>query len=345
MTKTPSARCTPRFFLAPRGGAVLFVATLLVTVLWPTDALAWGPGVHMVTGNWVLQNLAGLPMTVAAPIMQYPGQFLHGCLSADIFIGKGSVAKEGHSHNWSSGFSLLESAKSPRALSYAWGYLSHLAADTVAHNVFVPGILHTAPGNGRMAHVYLEIQADRLLAWDSADALSVFYEADSPEGTALLRSAMGQKAFSFWMKKHMFESSISLGGSSVWRTSMRLLDKFIPAQQRGPLVEEMLTISTRAIFSLLSNPDTSPVLSLDPIGAQALALANGKHEGRKLLFRSIPGRVFRSLTGHGSTLIAPDESPLEVALPDVLASIPAVCVPRTTQPPTCTPVTLREHSL
>lgn len=315
-------------FSALGRGVFFTILVFFALALFPADALAWGPGVHMVTGNWVLQNLSALPLSVAAYLMQYPGQFLHGCLSADIFIGKGSVAKEGHSHNWSSGFSLLDMAKTPQSLAYAWGYLAHLAADTVAHNVYVPQTLHTAPGAGKMAHVYLEVQADRLLTWDSSDAVGVFYEAGSRETDMLLRSSMGQKAFGFWLKKHMFESSISIGGSKVWRTTMRLLDALVPARERGPLVEEMLALSTRAIFSLLSHPDTSPVLTLDPIGANALALANIKSGEQKLLVRPVASRRFRPLAGRGGSLVAhPDEKPLEIALPESLASIPAVCVP------------------
>lgn len=279
----------------------------------------------MVAGNWVLQNLSVLPAAVAAPLMQYPGQFLHGCLSADIFIGKGSVAREGHSHNWASGFSLLGKAPDLRAKAYALGYLSHLAADTVAHNVYVPESLHTAPGAGRMAHVYLEIQADRLLTWDSSDALGVFYESGSKEASRMLRSAMGQKAFNFWLKKHMFERSISIGGSPVWRSSMRFLDSILPSGKREDLVNEMLTVSTRAIFSLLTQPDASPVLALDPIGAEALALACTKSGKRKLLLRSLPVRLLRGFYYNRQQPLSRSDKAVEMALPEALAGLPVFC--------------------
>ena len=279
----------------------------------------------MVAGNWVLQNLSVLPAAVATPLMQYPGQFLHGCLSADIFIGKGSAAREGHSHNWSSGFSLLEKAPDLRARAYALGYLSHLAADTVAHNVYVPENLHTAPGAGRMAHVYLEIQADRLLSWDSTDAVGVFYESGSKEAARMLRSAMGQKAFNFWLKKHVFERSISIGGSAVWRNSMRLLDSIFPAGKREALVDEMLTVSTRAIFSLLTQPETSPVLGLDPIGADALALAGTRTGKRKLLLRSIPLRLLTGGYGRNTPFMPGAGYGIDIALPEALACLPVFC--------------------
>lgn len=311
-----------------------FVVLACIAVLaLPEQAFAWGPGVHMVISNWVLQNLNTLPLPVATAIMNYPGRFLHGCLSADIFIGKGSVAKEGHSHNWSSGFALLNNAVRLRDQAYAYGYLSHLAADTVAHNVYVPGSFHLAPGTSKMAHVYLEIQADRLLSWDSADALRVFHEAGSRRDTAILRNSMAQKAFKFWLKRHLFEGSIAIGGGTLWRTSMQLLDKFFPEKQREQVLAGMLTVSTRAVISLLRDTATSPVLTLDPIGADALALAAEQRAGKSVLLQNLKTSLALPFTAPAPELGEAECSPLNVALPEALASCPAVCVQESTLRP------------
>ena len=251
---------------------LLGVAALLIL---PDAALAWGPGVHMVTGNWLLQNLTALPAGLATAIMSHPGLFLQGCLSADIFIGKGCVAKEGHSHNWSTGLNLLERAHTKQKLAYAAGYLSHLAADTVAHNVFVPGAFGSAPGKsinrGKLAHVYLEIQADNSVAWDRKDALDVFRESGSRGAERMLVRAMGQKSWLFWVKKHLFRSSIGIGGRKSWRASMQVLDSALNGARREADLQALLTISTRAMVDLLRDPYNSVVRALDPVGTEALA--------------------------------------------------------------------------
>ena len=322
----------------------LFLFCLAVYCLFfPSSAFAWGPGAHMVTGNWLLQNLAQLPVSVAASLMLAPGQFLHGCLSADIFIGKGSKAKKGHSHNWESGFSLLSRADGAQERAYAYGYLAHLAADTVAHNVFVPVLFHTAPGKGRLSHVYLEVQADRLLAWDSADALGVFQEKDSSKTAAMLRSTMRQRPLPFWIKSHLFRGGIALGGSKLWRGSMCLLDRNAPEDERGPLLQRMLSLSTRAIVDVLRHGEDSRVLALDPIGADALSLAEEKRravkhpdDGESGLFSptgvwfgpaASPARDgFPSFSDNPS---ATRQNTLRLDLPEVLASLPPVCQPDT----------------
>ena len=292
----------------------------------PEEVLAWGPGVHMVTGNWVLQNLTALSPAMAALLMRYPGQFLHGCLSADIFIGKGSVAREGHSHNWDSAFALLRRADRGRRKAYAYGYLAHLAADTVAHNVYVPESFARAPGSGRFAHVYLEAQADRLLAWDCRDALRVFHERESRDTAALLRSTQSQKPFLFWLKSRVFQGSIALGGSRVWRSSMALVDSLLPRQIAALPLDDMLTVATRAIISLLRNPETSPVLAFDPIGANALALAQRRGRGKSV--RRIADTIRLALSAKSVAGTREPGLPLpNVVLPEAMASLPPVCTP------------------
>ncbi len=301
--------------------STLCAVTFLGLVL-PEQALAWGPGVHMVTGNWILQNLPALPAVIAAALMQHPAAYLRGSLSPDIFIGKGSRPKKGHSHNWTSGFSLLDRADTPQQLAYACGYLSHLAADVVAHNVFVPGLLHTMPGPGKMAHVYLEAQADRLLSWDSGDAFAVLHGKSSSTTDTMLRSALRQRAFPFWVKKRLFESSVALGGTRVWRGSIRAVDCLVKKHERGPLVERMMTLSARAIVNVLREQKNSPLLALDPIGADALDKA--KRAPRTRTSAGIPGWLTRR---PAAALISGGrpEAALDIPVPPVLETFPPLC--------------------
>ena len=272
--------------LAKRLG-VLGKTTLVLTLvlffflLGGQEAEAWGPGVHMVTGNWLLQNLTALPTDIAASIMAHPGQFLYGILSPDIFIGKGSLNKKGHSHNWQTGLLLLRLAETAEQEAYAYGYLSHLSADTVAHNVFVPQSSEAAVGSGRLAHVYLEMQADRVLDWDSKDALGVFRERPSAASAALLQKTMRQTPWTFWMKKFLFKQSIFFGGLPTWRSAMGFLDSVVVGPEGVAFAEQMLVVSTRAMVSLLQDVRNSPVRSLDPIGAEALEGFRG--QSRSLL--------------------------------------------------------------
>lgn len=305
-------------------------AFLLFFLIFPPLALAWGPGVHMITGNWVLQNLAALPPHIAQALMRYPGQYLYGSLSADIFIGKGSKAKSGHSHNWESGFSLLDKADNQRRLAYALGYLSHLAADTVAHNVYVPGTFSTAPGQGRLAHVYIEWHADASLKWDALDARGVFHEAGSLGSERILRDTIRQKAWKYWIKKHIYERSISFGSSRAMQRSITIMDRLFPGEDRLRLLDYMLTLSTRGIYSLLSQMEKSPLLSMDPIGAEALSLAVARKSGRGLIIgsvKSIIRKPSRPAPGMDIAVPVPRRPEINIVVPELMREFPQVCTP------------------
>lgn len=243
---------------------VAFIATLL-----PEDALAWGPGVHLALGNSVLANLGCLPPLVAGLVSRHQRAFLYGCLSADIFIGKGSSFKPGHSHNWVTGFKLLKSAKDPRVSSYAYGYLTHLAADVVAHNYYVPNSLWNMPSGGKISHVYVEAQADRRFEAERESALKLFRRPNRENDTTLL-SAMEKKRWPFLVKKQILKGSLKVTGSKEWGHSLRLADRLLPWSMPDRQLDEMVKLSERLVFDFLCAPRESAAVSFDPIGSRNL---------------------------------------------------------------------------
>lgn len=287
--------------------SLLAVLGLVAGMFFPEPAQAWGPGAHMVMGDWVLRNAGLLPVWVAEPLLRFPGLFLHGCLSADIFIGKGSVAKKGHSHNWESGLALLDKAGTTQRKAYAYGYLAHLAADTVAHGVYVPYLMPASPGNGKMAHVYIEMQADRMLAWSGRHALSAFRQSGSRDVSRMLWKTLRKNPFKFKLQSGVYQGSIAVGGSALWRRSLDVMDRVFPGHVRADTLDAMLAAATRAVVDVLRKGEASPVFSLDPIGETALAEAASARSARGF-FLSRAGTV-------------PAFPP---ALPDALQSLPAV---------------------
>ena len=97
---------------------------------------------------------------IARVITAYPAEYLYGCLAADFFIGKSKRKKASHPHNWEGGFMLLAKAREENEASYAYGFLSHLAADVVAHNIFIPNLMVGCSPWRRKGHLYWEMKAD-----------------------------------------------------------------------------------------------------------------------------------------------------------------------------------------
>jgi len=137
-----------------------FVIALLLLGVLPSVALAWGPGVHMAVGNEVLQLLHLLPAGVAAILWKHRRDFLFGNIAADVVVGKRLSRVKQACHHWETGLSMLEEARTKRARAFAYGYLTHLAADTVAHNKYVPRQALVTRAGVHLAHLYWEMRAD-----------------------------------------------------------------------------------------------------------------------------------------------------------------------------------------
>ncbi len=248
---------------------VIILAALGLVLVSADVALAWGPGMHLAVGNHVLDNLHLVTPFVSELISGHCRAFLYGCLSADIFIGKGSTFRPGHSHNWTTSFKLLESVTEPRLMAYAYGYLTHLAADTVAHNHYIPGMLVVSPSSGTPSHVYYEMQADARVNWDHDQALELFRQPNiSADG--LLLATMSQRKWPFLFKKRIMLGGLSLFGRKQWNGSLNLAERILPDLNYKSFLKRMILLSQAAVIDSLNDPVGSVMVQLDPIGSKAL---------------------------------------------------------------------------
>lgn len=206
---------------------VMLLALLLLLLGFPDQALAWGPGVHMAIGNQFLHVPHLLPQALASVLAAQPHAFLYGCLSADIFVGKGCTTKPGHSHNWDTARILLLAADSPPLQAHALGYVSHLAADVVAHNYYVPTMLGLTPGSGKLSHMLVEMQADRRVRWSVRQARGVLLHPHLDQDSCLLM-ATKRKRWPFQFKKRLFINSVRVSGSRELRKHLSSLRRMLP---------------------------------------------------------------------------------------------------------------------
>ncbi|ACU88560.1 zinc dependent phospholipase C family protein [Desulfomicrobium baculatum] len=282
---------------------VLFLAFFLLLLL-PGEAFAWGPGVHMAIGNHVLTHLHLLAPAVAAVLTAHPEQFLYGCLSADIFIGKGSTFTPTHSHNWDTGRSLLRQAEDTQAQAYAYGYLSHLAADVIAHNYLVPNMLGFSAGRGKFAHTYVEMLADLQVEWPRKQASRIFC-IPHPEADNSLVLTMGQKKLPFSIKKRIFRQSLHLVEEKSYKRSLRMFRGLLPFARKEAFITEAIDYARDMVMNLLQNPQRSPVLECDPIGSMNLGQVRRFQRKQRSYY-----------TARGEGIIFPLDTRLEPCLQD-----------------------------
>lgn len=252
--------------------------------LLPADAWAWGVGVHLQIGSWLLEQLPQLPPQLRQLLAAYPHDYLYGCISADITLGKKFTHYLRHCHSWRMGRQILAAADDEAQRACAYGYLSHLAADTVAHGYYVPYQLMDSYNTALMQHAYWEMRFEAQVdqeSWQLARALGRF---DFSDNDRLLRAVLDDTLFSFGTNKRLFNSLLLLNRLQRWQRTLAMLDK----SKRRPLHDldrqEYLDLARAATLSLLCHLDDTPWLAADPTGERALAAAAKIRKNLNLLW-------------------------------------------------------------
>ena len=250
---------------------LLGLAALIGLLVLPEAALAWGPGVHLALGNALLGDLGLLTSSCAHIIQEHRLSFLYGSLSADILVGKGRKLTPNHCHSWGAGFNLLRSVEEPYLKAYAYGYLSHLAADVAAHNYYVPNMLQLRRGRGRISHVHIEMQADQQMDYSQAQLKQLMHYSPK-EADKLLLSTVRKSKMNFSLKKKIYRSGLALARLNNGNAGLKSLQDKVKASHCGDYFEDMISLSQQLVIDCLNNLEHSEVLHFDPMGFENLGL-------------------------------------------------------------------------
>ena len=259
---------------------------LLITICFlPTDAFAWGVGVHLSLGSCILEASNMLPAALANLLTSQPLDYLYGCVAADITLGKKFTHYLDHCHNWRVGRQILEQAKQkgPSAEACAYGYLSHLAADTIAHNYYVPLKLSMTFNTVLHNHAYWEIRAEFGIAdevWELAEELS---KRDNSHLDQMLSRTVSKTIFSFGTNKQLFNSMMLVSRLQRWHRVLKTVANRSKFQIDDTEHSDYLLMALDAINSILCD-DESPYWQADPTGDRALNAAKLIRKNMNLLW-------------------------------------------------------------
>ena len=266
--------------------------TAVVTLLIPHQAFAWGGGIHLQLGVSVLNNLSALSPDVAAVLASHPRDFLYGCISADITLGKKFTHYMLNCHRWRIGRKVLQAARTDSERACAYGYLCHLAADVIAHNYFVPYKIMRSFASITMKHAYWEMRFETFVARDIWETAQEVCRTDQRANDALMRSVLSNTIFSFGTNKRIFNSIMLLSRLEKWQRVMKTLSdnsRYVLAETDR---DEYLKLTEDAVFGFLQQPQESELLLADPTGERALAMAEAVRKNLRLLYKN--GRVTKA---------------------------------------------------
>ncbi len=244
--------------------------SLIVTgqLIWANTALAWGPAVHTLIALNLLEDARLILPSIAGTLTLFPLEFIYGCLAADFFVGKSKMKRANHAHHWKGGFKFLSEADNEQEAAYAFGFLSHLAADVVAHNFFIPNMTSENRALRKKSHLYWEIRADHVVGLKytkiARDVLGMNHNGCDD----LLKVICGKRKNGIKARKLIFTQSVKFS-DRAHSTHHFFFPNRIPGKHGfNEYACFMVNLSCRVAKGVLKDPKESPCLDLNPMGVR-----------------------------------------------------------------------------
>lgn len=260
----------------------LAAAAILILVL-PSDAQAWGPLAHLNFSAQALASMGAVQPALRSVLQDFGNEFLYGSLAADIVVGKNMARFLYHCHNWRVGFNVFKHAKPGGEQAFSLGFLSHLAADTVAHNYYVPFKTVASYHKASTRHAYWELRYDQRMDKDlSRVARLVTTRAIRNHDDYLERMLYGSSVIPFGVSKQLFRSL--LAAARIGRFGQ--VSRLALARERNLVLEPDLVVDTnelavRSILGMLNEGERSEAARADATGARNIRLATDLRKSLK----------------------------------------------------------------
>jgi len=236
-------------------------------------------------GEVLLNSLYLLPPAIRLLLEKHPIAFLYGSVAADISFGKKYVPEGRHSHFWKVGEEILNAAPDDPLRSAGYGYLAHLAADTLAHNTFIPRKLFLTRTGKPHGHTYWEHRMDLHVGEEYlGKARRLVMNYDHAAADELFDMVLSRTIFSFRTNRRIFRGMIQAQDNDRWK---QVFDKVLRSSRYDlpeARVQLYLGHSFDFIVEYLRSGLDSRARGLDPVGALNLRIAKklrraGKAEG------------------------------------------------------------------
>jgi hypothetical protein len=253
--------------------AVLSTIAIVAIVLFPHAAYAWTPGTHVFLGEAVLKSLAQLPSGIADLLRAFPFDFLYGSIAADTSIAKKYVPTGRHCHSWNVGMEIHDAAPDEPMKAFGLGYLSHLAADAIAHNYFVPKQLALTASTSGLGHSYWESRFETHLGPACARQARDLILLDHSRADGLLDRILSPTIFSTATNRRIFRGMVHAADNEGWQRIFSLMMENSRWDLADREVAKYVLFSYDYIMDLLVHFDHSSPYKLDPAGDEALRKA------------------------------------------------------------------------
>lgn len=238
---------------------MIFFLALCIVLFMPDISEAWGPLTHVYLANQVLElGVASVPPAIYTLIRRCKDDFFYGNLSADIILGKRFQRAKNNSHSWNIGWRLLGTARSKHQKAFAYGYLTHLCADTVVHNL----IRHPSIP---LRHPLMEIKSDSIVDKKYRRILNRLDKPMQKRNDLFLEQTLESVIFSFKTNRRIFKGFLVLSGIPSLTPVSQFIDRRFPYELNVSDIKRFREESISRMIELLKNGKDSKVLSKNPL--------------------------------------------------------------------------------
>lgn len=251
---------------------VYIILSSIVFLLIPEIAHAWGPGTHIEIAFSMLEKIALMTPAVRAIIAGREEWFVYGNVAADIVVGK-KFAGHDNCHNWHIAKEVLKRSRTDRERAAAYGYLSHLAADTIAHNYYIPFKIVENYKARVLSHTYWEMRFDIHVSQKVWEKMMRMIRGDFSPFDDLLEDVLRHVLFSFRTSKTIFSSILAFQRFKQFRRTFSVYAKRSRFKLDTNEISHYMRLAEGAALAVLSDPDGAICLRSDPTGSYKLEYA------------------------------------------------------------------------
>jgi zinc dependent phospholipase C len=249
----------------------MMCAALILLVLCSALAAPWGPGNHLEFEARVFRRRKELlPRHVAHLLDAQRPAFQYGNIAADLINFKAFGGAYNSCHRWSIVEDMRNLATKPEEEAFILGYLAHLAADTIAHNHFVPYHLARYARGRSLGHLYWEMNADRFVPeerWQVVSQLKSLRQLD--ELDELVNRTVPRKALSMGTNKLIFSHVLLVSEREQWRQGISRIHPLSQLSLRKGFLEMFRDAAVQRVILALGPRGISKLEHIDTSGKQA----------------------------------------------------------------------------
>jgi hypothetical protein len=188
------------------------------------------------------------------------------------------------------GFNVRRAARTGAEHAFALGFLAHLAADTIAHNYFVPYKTVASFHRSRTRHTYWELRYDqRMDRGLSSVARKVSDRVCRGHDELLRRTLRGASVLPFSISRGLFGSVLASARHRRFQSLSRLAlapHRHLPLED--DLLEETRQLALEAILGMLREGERCHAARADATGARNIKMATQLRNALRRKHRRLP---------------------------------------------------------